>query len=260
VQRSSSSGTYLKAIVPSVEHVTDLVHHTSMLLADATAAAKEPSSDIGLWQQYINGFKGVLDTLHSSVEGPLMDLGITQTWGPSIFLFTAGVRSLLLPLSITQSKSAEYNRALKPYQDEIKEKFKGNKDVMNRAIAKLYEDSGTNPFSGCLFSLLQLPVFLGLYRSITGLAKDGKLDEPFLWIPSLEGPVTAPNYRGTEWLTDGWIDGHPSLGWETTIAFMIMPCILVLGQFLTMKALTPETDTSSMTEDEKHQFDHTAHI
>jgi len=258
VKNNKINPTTLKAI-PSPEHVTDLVHQTSMLLADAAAEAAK-ADDGGWWKSFINVFESTLVSLHSGIDAPLRDMGIEQTWGPSIFLFTAGVRSLLLPLSIQQSKSAEYNRALKPYQDEIREKFKDRKDLMNRAIAKLYEDSGTNPFTGCLFSLLQLPVFLGLYRGITSLAKDDLLNEPFLWIPSLEGPVGPPDYRGMEWLTQGWVDGHPALGWETTVAFLVMPVVLVLGQFLTMKALTPETDTDSMSAEEKEQFERTQGI
>jgi len=62
-------------------------------------------------------------------------------------------------------------KALKPTQDQIREKFKDKPDTMNRAMSKLFEDTGTNPLSGCLFSILQLPVFLGLYRSVTLLAK-----------------------------------------------------------------------------------------
>jgi len=254
---STTKTTTSLNVIPSAEYITDIVHQTSMVLADAAVAQTE---DVGKWQSFINIFKDILTSVHSSVDGPLKNMGIEQTWGPSIFLFTAGVRSLLLPLSIQQSKSAEYNRALKPYQDEIRERFKDNKDLMNRAIAKLYEDSGTNPFTGCLFSLLQLPVFLGLYRSITGLAKDELIDEPFLWIPSLQGPVGPPDYRGVEWLTQGWVDGHPALGWETTIAFLIMPIVLVLGQKLTMTALTPETDTDSMSAEEKEQFERTQGI
>ena len=92
---------------------------------------------------------------------------------PSFFCPYAGVRSLLVPLSLQQSKSSEYIKALKPYQDEIKAKFKDNKDMQNRAIAKLYEDANTNPLAGCLVSLAQLPIFLGLYRSVTRLAREG---------------------------------------------------------------------------------------
>jgi len=174
-------------------------------------------------------------------------------------MYDSGVRSLLLPLSVQQAKSTEYVKALKPYQDQIKEKFKDNKDMMNRATAKLFEDTGTNPLTGCLISLSQIPIFLGLYRSITLLAKDGKIDESFLWIPSLQGPVTAPNFRGMEWLTEGWnFDGSfpiPTLGWETTLAFMVMPIALVLQQSLNLKILTPETDKDSMSDEEREQFE-----
>ena len=171
----------------------------------------------------------------------------------------AGVRSLLIPLSVQQSKQSEYTKALKPYQDEIKEKFKDRKELQNRATAKLYEDAGTNPLTGCLISLSQIPIFLGLYRGITLLAKDGKLQEPFLWIPSLEGPVSAPTYRGMEWLTQGWTfpEGGiptPGMGWETTLAFCVMPVVLVIGQAVTMKSLTPEPD-DRMSDEDKEQFE-----
>ena len=166
-----------------------------------------------------------------------------------------------MPLSIQQTKSSEYIKLLKPYQDEIKEKFKDNQDMANRATAKLFEDANANPLSGCLISILQLPILIGLYRSISLLAKDGQLQEPFLWIPSLEGPVSAANdYRGMEWLTEGWVDGVPSLGWEATLAFLIMPVVLVLGQKLTMSVLTPEPDTSKMSDEEKEQQEKTAGI
>lgn len=171
------------------------------------------------------------------------------------------MRTALLPLSVQQTKSAEYIKALKPYQDEIKEKFKDNKDMTNRATAKLFEDANANPLAGCVISILQLPILIGLYRSISLLAKDGELQEPFLWIPSLEGPVSAANdYRGMEWLTEGWVNNTPQLGWEATLAFLIMPVILVLGQSLTMSVLTPEPDTDKMSDEEKEQAEKTSGV
>lgn len=154
------------------------------------------------------------------------------------------IRLLLVPLSIEQSKSAEYIKVLRPYTKEINEKYAKNEEAKNRAIAKLYEDANQNPLSGCLVSLAQLPIFLGLYRGVRLLAIDGELQEPFLWIPSLEGPVSAPDYRGLDWLTTGWTDGVPAMGWETTLAFLAMPVILVLLQSITMQALQPPPDDS----------------
>lgn len=129
--------------------------------------------------------------------------------------------------------------------------------MQNRAMGKLLEDAKQNPLSGCLFSLAQLPLLLGLYRGVRNLAVDGKLDEPFLWIPSLAGPVSPPDYRGIEWLTEGWANGAPSMGWETTLAFLIMPVALVVAQSVTMSVLTPPMDDSGMSDDEKDQFEKT---
>eukprot|EP00536_Pseudo-nitzschia_multiseries_P009223 jgi/Psemu1/257962/estExt_Genewise1Plus.C_2530008 len=203
------------------------------------------AADEGWWKAYLNVFKTTIEFVHSGIDGPIHSLGWQGgTWGFSIALFTAGVRSLLVPLSFQQSRTTELTKALKPYVDEINTKFKDNESRKNQLVGKLYEDADQNPLSGCFLSLLQLPIFLGLYRGVRLLAMDGKLDEPFLWIPSLEGPVTAEtDYRGLDWLTQGWtqVDGlwTPSLGWETTLAFCIMPVVLVLGQKLTMEALAP---------------------
>jgi YidC/Oxa1 family membrane protein insertase len=167
---------------------------------------------------------------------------------------------------VQQTKSAEYTKALKPYVTEIKTKFKDNQEAQNRAVAKLYEDANQNPLSGCILSIVQLPVLLGLYRGIRLLALDGDLKEPFLWIPSLEGPVSAPDFRGMDWLLSGWttLEGNsfpsPQYGWETTLAFLVMPIVLVLGQSLTMSVLSPTVDDDSQTEEEKEQAEKTQGI
>ena len=97
-------------------------------------------------------------------------------------------------------------------------------------IALLYQETEVNPLAGCLPALLQIPVFISLYRSFTNLAlaKDSALNEPFLWLPDLTGPVYGE--RSTNWLTQGWVDGVPSLGWDHTLAFLSLPIFLVVAQ------------------------------
>jgi hypothetical protein len=60
-------------------------------IADAAsaAAATDKADDGGWWKAYINVFKSILSFVHSTVEGPLRSVGIEQSWGISIFLFTA---------------------------------------------------------------------------------------------------------------------------------------------------------------------------
>jgi YidC/Oxa1 family membrane protein insertase len=154
-------------------------------------------------------------------------------------------------------------KALRPYMTEIKTKFKGNDQAIQRATGKLIEDANQNPLSGCFLSLVQIPVFLGLYRGVRLLALDNQLDEPFLWIPSLEGPVSPPDFTGMGWLLQGWkasTEGGfpfvPQMGWETTLAFLIMPVVLILLQTTTMAVLQPPMD-ENLSEEEKKTMETT---
>lgn len=253
----------MDVVADAASAVGEVVDQMDVDMSSVADVATEAVEKVGPWGSYLNFLKGVLVQIHGIIDAPLRAQGFDQTWGVSIAVFTAGIRALLIPLSVQQTKSSEYMKALKPYQNDINEKFKDNQEMKNRAIAKLFEDAGQNPLAGCLVSLAQLPIFLGLYRSVTGLAKDGAIDEPFLWIPSLQGPVSPPDYRGMQWLTEGWqnIDGvfTPQLGWETTLAFLVMPVVLVIGQSLTMKVLSPPED-DNMTEEQKEQNDKTQQI
>lgn len=73
------------------------------------------------------------------------------------------------------------------------------------------------------------------YRSVLNLAKADQLTESFLWLPSLEGPV-ADYTQGIGWLTGNaeagfaWNGLTPPLGWPDTLAYLVLPVLLVLSQ------------------------------
>ena len=96
-------------MVPSADDLNNL-HHISTLapmqeqlvsqasnwIADAAAAAADANEDIGLWEKYIQLYKNGLAFVHDNiVDEPLRKMGFEQTWGPSIFLFTAGELDLV---------------------------------------------------------------------------------------------------------------------------------------------------------------------
>ena len=63
---------------------------SSMTLADAAAAVAEDAvKEDGWWKQYLNLFKSGLTFIHDGIDEPLQNMGITQTWGISIAIFTA---------------------------------------------------------------------------------------------------------------------------------------------------------------------------
>ncbi|MCY0899664.1 MAG: YidC/Oxa1 family membrane protein insertase [Firmicutes bacterium] len=80
-----------------------------------------------------------------------------------IVLLTVLVRLVLLPLGVTQARSMQKMAKLAPKQRELQQRHKGNPQVLNQEIAKLYKEEGVNPASGCLPLLLQIPVMYGLF-------------------------------------------------------------------------------------------------
>jgi len=114
-------------------------------------------------------------------------------------------------------------------------------------LQKLYQENQVNPLAGCLPSLAQIPIFIGLYRSVLNLAKEDKLTESFLWLPSLEGPVSDYT-EGIGWLTGNadkglaWTGTTPPLGWHDTLAYLVLPIALVISQYISTAILTPKTD------------------
>jgi YidC/Oxa1 family membrane protein insertase len=92
--------------------------------------------------------------------------GITGNFGLAIILLTVCVRGLIFPISYKQAKSMARMQALKPEIDRITEKYKTDMQKRSQATQELYRKNKINPLGGCLPMFLQLPIFIGLYRSI----------------------------------------------------------------------------------------------
>lgn len=167
-------------------------------------------------------------------------VGIENAYGPSIILFTILVRMVLLPLNYQQLLSSQKTQALSPKIAEIKMKFPDDKNIQNQMVAALYQETQVNPLAGCLPALVQIPVFLALYRSFLNLASASTMNEPFLWLPNLQGPVYGT--RSIDWLSKGWVDNVPQLGWHDTIAYLSIPLLLVVAQTISLRVLTPPSD------------------
>ena len=74
----------------AVNHVAqEFMASSSMVLSDAAAATAEADSG-GWWQSYLQIFRNILVAVHDTVDGPLKNAGVENTWGISIALFTMG--------------------------------------------------------------------------------------------------------------------------------------------------------------------------
>lgn len=112
---------------------------------------------------------------------------IIPSWGVAIVLLTLLVKLLTLWPTQSSMKAMRRMAELKPKIDEIRERYKDDKAKMNQAIMDLYKREKVNPLGGCLPMLLQMPIWIALYRTIYG-AVDLYQAPLFLWIKDLSAP------------------------------------------------------------------------
>jgi len=238
---ANPAATPRKSRISSVRAMAPLPDLGSFqLMADAAEPArplteeaiKAAEGTLGWWGTYIKTVEDGIFTLHDFFN----DVGVPFPYAISIFCFVLGVKFVTLPLNWQQLSSTSSMKAMKPQQDLVRKWYGDNKDMLNLQTGALYERFNVNPLAGCLPSLAQIPVFLGVYYSVTSIAKAKIYNEGFLWIPSLSGPI-ADRRDGISWLTENWVDGAPALGWDATLAYLTIPAILVVTQTVSLQLL-----------------------
>ncbi len=99
----------------------------------------------------------------------------TRSYGFSIILLTITVRLILFPLTAKQMRSMNAMAKAQPQIKKLQAEHGDDKQKLNEEMMKFYKQEGINPAAGCLPLLLQIPVFIGLFRVIRGLSSSGTL-------------------------------------------------------------------------------------
>jgi YidC/Oxa1 family membrane protein insertase len=116
--------------------------------------------------------------------------GLVGNYGLAIIMLTVLVRGCMFPLSRKAAKNAAMMQQLAPEIKRISEKYKNDMDKRVKAQRELYSKYNFNPFSGCLLVFLQLPIFIGLYRSLSVdiELRQAPLIPGIQWASNLAGP------------------------------------------------------------------------
>ena len=85
-------------------------------------------------------------------------------WALSIIGLTLVIRAALIPLFVKQIKSSRNMQLIQPKVKELQKKYGHDRERLAQETMKLYKETGTNPFASCLPILLQMPIFLALFR------------------------------------------------------------------------------------------------
>jgi len=89
-----------------------------------------------------------------------------QNYGLAIIIITIILKILFFPLTHKSYKSMKEMGNLQPKMAALKEKYKNDRDAMNRAVMELYREHKVNPLGGCLPMVVQIPVFFALYKAL----------------------------------------------------------------------------------------------
>ncbi|OGQ78161.1 MAG: hypothetical protein A3F90_07510 [Deltaproteobacteria bacterium RIFCSPLOWO2_12_FULL_60_19] len=150
----------------------------------------------------------------------------TSSYGIDIILLTILIKLLTAPLTHKSFASMKQMQKLQPQMERLKEKFKDEKEKLNKEIMELYRRNKVNPFGGCLPMLLQFPVFIGLYNALQTPIE--LRHAPFLWIADL----SRPDWEALPFTLSGWSLGIP-------ILTLLMGASMFVQQWMTPSAGDP---------------------
>jgi YidC/Oxa1 family membrane protein insertase len=115
----------------------------------------------------------------------------THNYGLTIILLTVGIKVLFVPLQYKSYKSMKQMQSIQPKVAALQEKFKDDRERLNKELIKAYRDNKVNPVGGCLPMVLQMPVFVALFN-ILYMTIDLRQAPLGLWITDLS--VQDPYY------------------------------------------------------------------
>ena len=91
---------------------------------------------------------------------------LVNNYGAAVILFAVIVRLILMPFQMKSKRSSLRMSRLNPRLKELEKRHSGNQTKYQEEVSKLYKEENINPMSGCLWSLIPLPIMMALLQVI----------------------------------------------------------------------------------------------
>jgi YidC/Oxa1 family membrane protein insertase len=95
--------------------------------------------------------------------------GVTGNYAIAIALIAVVVMLIITPLTLKSTKGMLEMQRLAPEMRRLQQQYRGDRQKLNEEMMKLYQEHKVNPMSSCLPLLAQMPVFIIMFRVLTGL-------------------------------------------------------------------------------------------
>ena len=124
-------------------------------------AILDPLTDLVAW---------VIMHIHTAL-GAVFGPNTGLAWGLSIAFVVILIRLLLVPLFVKQVHAQRKMAQHAPQLQELRKKYKNDKQRLNEETMKFYKENGVNPLAGCLPMIPQMIVFFSLFYVLRGIAE-----------------------------------------------------------------------------------------
>lgn len=181
-----------------------------------------------------NGYTGLWTKIFvEPLAWVLIKVGeFVKNYGLSIIFVTLLIRLIMYPVTLKTAKQSENLKKVQPKLAKIEKKYAGKTDeasMMKKSqeMMLLYKENDINPLSGCLYAIIQIPLFFAFYEAIYRL--------PVLFEDSLLGFM----------LSTSPMKGFQSGNW----LYLILPVLVFLATYFSFKL----NSGASMSEEQAKQ-------
>jgi YidC/Oxa1 family membrane protein insertase len=159
-------------------------------------------------------------------------------WGLSIVILVMIIRLCLVPLFVKQVNAQRKMAQHAPQLQELRKKYKNDKQRLNEETMKYYKENGVNPLAGCLPMIPQLIIFFSLFSVLRFIA-DWKPGSPLKY--GFTEPVVESAQKTTIFgvhLYDKLLfrtAGSPPLSLHVAIVIVLTVVVSATTTFMTVR-------------------------
>ena len=188
-------------------------------------AILNPLNDLVAW---------VIMRIHS-VLGSMFGQASGWAWGLSIVFLVMLIRLCLVPLFVKQVHAQRKMAQHAPQLQELRKKYKNDKQRLNEETMKFYKENGVNPLAGCLPMIPQMIVFFSLFSVLRAIAD---------WVPGhapqygLTVPVVVSARAATIFgvhLDDKLLFSHQSVPLHVAVVIVLTVIVSATTTFMTVR-------------------------